>query len=172
MLPWRNHTGNTSMPTASPEALAPPAQANPFIGDFPDPPDPLISTHMPLTKHTLLKGHPLAPVESLCQVDMSMTGNWPSHIWRCLRIKHRHAFKGSKIEPQHAWRVWRASVSMIIHITGVGGIFVFYAARLSGPVLGPRTRDSVENTFFYYFLYFCYMKMVSNSSVNTTNRFF
>ena len=32
--------------------------------------------------------------------------------------------------------------------TAVGRIFVHYAARLSGPVLGPRTRDSVKNAFF------------------------
>ena len=54
----------------------------------------------------------------------------------------------------------------------VGGKFVWYPAHLSGPVLGPRTQDSIMNTFFYYFLYFCYMKMVSNSSVNITTEFF
>ena len=54
----------------------------------------------------------------------------------------------------------------------VGGKFVWYPARLSGPVLGPRTQDSLMNTFFYYFLYFCYIKMVSNSSVTITTRFF
>ena len=38
--------------------------------------------------------------------------------------------------------------------TGVGGKFVRYPARLSGPVLGPRTRNSIINTFFIIFSIF------------------
>ena len=77
----------------------------------------------------------------------------------------------SWVDAPSAWEPWEGIIAALEGDT-VGGIFIWYPACLSGPVLSPRTQDSITITFFYYFLYFCYMKMVSNSFVNGTTRFF
>ena len=76
-------------------------------------------------------------------------------IQRCLKfrfvvlISRVPSIGGVELSNPEIFLVGRPNESEHHHIeNGVGGLFVHYAACLSGPVLGPRTQDSAKNAFF------------------------